>query len=572
MMAPTINQAFIAGYERLVSWSDLLDQINVFPVADGDTGRNLKISLAPIRGLDGDRDDTIRRLLRSATGNSGNIANLFFSKFLTAVAPDHLLPAAVSGRDAAWQAVVDPQPGTILTVLDTLVSALKQTDAPLSSDTVSVMLSDLEQAVLSTTDMLPSLAAAGVVDAGALAMFIYLEGFFLCLTDRMRELRSITDVFAGRLRIDPDYAADVQDGYCVDTLVRVAEADAGTVAKLAAWGDSVVVSPAASMLKIHLHTSDRQAVRQALESIGEVVDWSDERIEASGSVTAAEASHRAVHIMTDAAGSVTKADARDLGMTLLDSYLMIGDRVMPETLFRPEDLYPAMRRGVKVSTSQASNFERHQCYASALNRFEHVLYLCVGSVYTGNYAIAEQWREANDKHGRMTIIDTTAASGRLGVIAMATARRALETSNRDDVVDFARRAVARSREYVFLDRLKYLVAGGRLSKTSGFFGDLLHMKPVISPTAEGAKKMGVVRNRTDQVHFAIGRLKDEIGAGRAPFIMLEYSDNLDWVTAVVEPKIRMHCPAADIVRQPLSLTSGAHMGPGTWGIAYLTDE
>jgi len=54
-------------------------------------------------------------------------------------------------------------------------------------------------------------------------------------------------------------------------------------------------------------------------------------------------------------------------------------------------------------------------------------------------------------------------------------------------------------EYVFLDKLQYLAAGGRLSKTSAFFGDKLNMKPVISPLPEGAKKVGMVRNQEDQV-------------------------------------------------------------------------
>jgi uncharacterized protein len=75
-------KALITGYERMVAWSDLLDQINVFPVADADTGRNLKISLAPLRQLADNPNAVPRNLVKAATGNSGNIAAAFFYELL----------------------------------------------------------------------------------------------------------------------------------------------------------------------------------------------------------------------------------------------------------------------------------------------------------------------------------------------------------------------------------------------------------------------------------------------------------------------------------------------------------
>ena len=165
-----------------------------------------------------------------------------------------------------------------------------------------------------------------------------------------------------------------------------------------------------------------------------------------------------------------------------------------------------MRQGVKVSTSQASVYERHQFYESVLNRFEKVLYLCVGSVFTGNYNVAMEWKKKHDPQNRILVIDTGAASGRLGTIALAAARYLAETNDMEKTFAFAQKAVQTCEEYVFLDKLQYLAAGGRLSKTSAFFGDMLKMKPVISPQPEGAKKVGVVRNQEDQLKMAEERL------------------------------------------------------------------
>jgi DegV family protein with EDD domain len=276
--------------------------------------------------------------------------------------------------------------------------------------------------------------------------------------------------------------------------------------------------------------------------------------------------------MTDAAGSVTREDSRELGLTLLDSYIIAGEKSLPETLFSPEELYQTMRQGVRVSTSQASVFERHQYYQRLLTQYPKVLYLCVGSVFTGNYDVAMEWKAQNDPDNRLTVIDSGAASGRLGAVVIATARYAAQTKDPEAVINFAQRAVEKCEEYVFLDKLKYLAAGGRLAKSSAFFGDVFRVKPIISPTAEGAKKVGAVKNRKGQLKYALEKLESNFDNESSPFIMLEYSDNRDWVNDTVKKEIQAHYPTAEIILQPLSLTSGVHMGPGTWAVAFLPER
>jgi len=95
------------------------------------------------------------------------------------------------------------------------------------------------------------------------------------------------------------------------------------------------------------------------------------------------------------------------------------------------------------------------------------------------------------------------------------------------------------------------------------------MKPVISPTAEGAVKAGTVRDNNEQLKFALGKLEKGLGQDTRPLIMIEYSDNRQWVENNVLGEIKSRYASAEIILQPLSLTSGAHMGPGTWAVAFL---
>ncbi len=568
-----LQQAFVNGYERMASWSDLLDQINVFPVADADTGRNLKISLAPLRRLNDNQKSVAEGLLRSATGNSGNIAGRFLHALLKSDSPSDLFKVVRLGREAAWKAVVDPKPGTMLTVFSALEEFMASQGPAMNSFTdkayVNALVGHLENSVRATTQLLPVLKTAGVVDAGALGIFLFLEAFFARLAGQTQAFAPVTEVFSGRLSIADAFEAETRDGYCIDTLIQSQQISPADMQAIAELGESIVVVPENSYVKIHLHAADRQAVRKKMESLGNVVQWSDAPLDNRLEKEQEKGPQPCIHIMTDAAGAVTLADARKLKMTLLDSYLLLGEKCLPETLISPEELYTSMRKGQKVSTAQASVYERHQCYASALALHRRVLYLCVGSVYTGNFDIARVWKMENDPLDQFTIIDTGAASGRLGMIALATARYALKEKDIQKTINFAATAVGKCEEYIFLDRLKYLAAGGRLSKTSGFFGDLLHMKPIISPRAEGAQKVGVVKNQAEQVAFALEKLETRFSSGDAPLIMLEYSDNHAFVQAVAETEVKKRFPGAEVILQPLSLTSGAHMGPGTWALAFL---
>lgn len=569
-METPFPQALMAGFERVAAWADLLDEINVFPVADGDTGRNLVASLSPLRQAALGRERLTRELLMSARGNSGNIAARFFSGLLMADSVETLAGAVRQGRDRAWQAVNDPKQGTMLTVFDALTAALDEGSATFDGPWRERVLKRLEEAVLSTPELLPKLKAAGVVDAGALGLFIFLDGFFSILAKEGDGFRPVTEIFKDYLRVSPAFSEEGETGCCVDTVLRVEEGD--DLRGLSAVGESVVVLRNGEYLKVHLHARDGRKVRDDLAAFGEVVRWSADDLGEQVLSFRRRPAEQAMHIITDAAGSISRETAAALGVTILSSYITVGERSLPETHFVPEELYAAMRSGVKVSTAQASVFERHEHYQCALDRYPRILYLCVGSAFTGNCEEAQMWQKRCDPEGRFTVIDSGAASGRLGLAALAAARFARETRDAEEVIRFTREVMARCEEYVFLDTLKYLAAGGRLSRTSALFGDMLHMKPVISPLAEGARKVGVVRNRTDQVKFAVEKLTAALGESGRAMIMIEHTDNREWVTQKVQPEIARRWPEAEIILQPMSLTSGAHMGPGTWAVAFLQER
>src|SRR4030066_2044648 len=146
-MDKLLKDFFIIGAERVAAWADLLDAINVFPVADGDTGRNLSISLYPLRTAEGDKKKVVERLLFSARGNSGNIASRFFSSFYMVDSITDLHKRAQEGAQGAWRAVSDPCAGTMLSLFDALAEALPATQSVMDKAATEKILTRLEKAV-----------------------------------------------------------------------------------------------------------------------------------------------------------------------------------------------------------------------------------------------------------------------------------------------------------------------------------------------------------------------------------------------------------------------------------------
>ena len=571
-MHETLVRALAAGYEKIVAWADILDRINVYPVPDGDTGRNLVITLSGLRNPWQDKDSLSRGILLAARGNSGNIAARFLAGFLRFEDIASLPAAVASGRDLAYKAVPDPQPGTMLSFFDAFVESAKRNPPAQSGAWVDAVVLDLEASVKATTQQLQELREAGVVDAGALGMLVFFGPLLNVVAGREARGSGFTEELKSVLSLSEDWKEQRSDGYCLDVVLKLGQEEEDVTRHLMAVGESVVAMADGNCLKLHLHTRDREKVKRRLAEHGSILSWAEDDLSEQSALFVHSAKHPVLHVMTDAAGAVTREEARGLGITLLNSYVNIGNHCLPESYVNPSHLYEAMKAEIPVSTSQASLAERHECYNKVLKLHGRVLYLCVGSFFTGNYSTVMAWKAENDPHNGMTVIDTGVASGKLGLVARATAGFSLSAEAPSQVVAFARTVIRRVEEYVFLERLQFVAAGGRMSKTGAFFGDILHIKPIVSPYPDGVRKMGVARSTKDQVRYAFRRLEQGLKKERGATLLLEYTDNREWLEKEIKPEIERRFPLVRVLMQVMSMTSAVHMGPGTWAVAFLPDN
>ncbi len=561
MAEQVFREALIAAHSTVVAWASLLDRINVFPVADGDTGANLRASLAPLHDPPARSGDLARQLLAGAIGNSGNIAAAFLSSFVQTEDLAELSTRVQQGCRQSRAAVAEPQEGTMLTVFDGLADALG-CGPPISGEAVEERLA---RDVRNGMDVLPALKKAGVVDAGALGMFLFFAGFFRRIEGRAPDI-PVLDLFHGRIRPAPVCVGEPGERYCID--LRLSIEDIRPVREvLATSGESLIMQEDDACLKVHVHTDNPQLLHSRLAEVAAIDRWQVEGIDPNGAFLAAvsQGDNDGLGLVSDGAGSLPRSVADSMGVLLLDSYIHMDGHSLPESLCDPEKVYRFMRGGGRISTAQAPLSERHRCYGAIREQWEQAIYLCTGSAYTGNFKAAVAWKREYDTGDCFRVIDTGAASGRLAMIVLLSARHRRQTEDCSRLEERVRHLCETVWELLFPAGLRYLARSGRLSTTGGFLGDFLHVLPVLSPMADGVRKLGIVRSPAGQIDFALRYISSLQNI--PSHLLLQYSDNREWVEQAVRPRLVDALPKAEILTVPLSLTAGAHLGPGTWGLA-----
>ena len=285
-----------------------INDLNVFPVADGDTGDNMALTmrfvLDSLDELEAQSEEDPRRpeivravaraALMGARGNSGVILSQIVrgaaEKLATPpgrlIDPRLIEEALRSASDAAWGSVRDPEEGTMLTAIRAMADAVAErldrwaprrlepesTDAEQNALLAEMMATALvagEEAVRHSPEQLDVLAEAGVVDAGALGLVVIVRGLIAGLAGEQVALPDIPHY--ERARVLDVHHADSRYQWCTNFIVIGEDLDAASFApRLEELGDSVLVVGDEATLKVHVHTDDPDAAKALFAGVGEI--------------------------------------------------------------------------------------------------------------------------------------------------------------------------------------------------------------------------------------------------------------------------------------------------------------
>jgi DAK2 domain fusion protein YloV len=286
--ASMLSKMFLAGAASIEAKKEFINELNVFPVPDGDTGTNMSLTIMAaakeVAALDKPNMETLAKAissgsLRGARGNSGVILSQLFRGFTKAIKETNeidvltLARACEKAKETAYKAVMKPKEGTILTVARGIADkALELAETTDDLEEFIPQIIEHAEYVLSTTpDLLPVLKEAGVVDSGGQGLLEVIKGAYDAFLGKEVDYSQIeVSASVNTTKISAETNAEIKFGYCTEFIIMTEKEftdkdEREFKAYLESIGDSIVCVADDEIVKIHVHTNDPGlAIQKAL--------------------------------------------------------------------------------------------------------------------------------------------------------------------------------------------------------------------------------------------------------------------------------------------------------------------
>lgn len=579
--SPGLRRALIAGAQRVIAGRDGLNRINVFPVADGDTGNNLAFTMGSVlSGALSRRAAGVGELLRrvgeeavdGGRGNSGAILAQFLTGVagdlgdLIAVAPARLAQAVRAGARAAREAVAEPREGTMLSVIAAFAESLEARDDVRDLRAwFEAALERARRALAHTPAQLPVLQKAGVVDAGAQGFVHLLEGIGAALGGEAVALGAAAPALDLPVIHGGDELADADPAHrwCSECLISGEGLHPADVreAVQALGASCVVVAGSATRMRLHAHVAAPQALFEVAARFGRVESTKADDMHAQAR-TAEDAS--AVAIVTDSSADLPDGVAEALHLHVVPLRLNFGEQdYLDKVGMTPAQFYARLRASdVLPRTSQPAPGDFRRQFEFLLAHHPAVVYVGVARAVSGTIQSAETAAQRGDA-ARTRIVDSANAAGGQALLAIAAAEAARQGLDADAVVARVEALRPRTLTWAMTRDLTMAVRGGRLPAWSKAVVEALGLVPIAKVKPSG--RLGVVgglfgRARLVErfARYVARRLPD----GARWRLIVGHCDAAGEGTALLEA-LRAQVPCHESWLVQTGPAIGAHAGPGT---------
>jgi uncharacterized protein len=541
-----LYNAFVAGGNEIMKKREGINKINVFPVADGDTGTNLAMTMnsliersAAMQTAGATMRSMADAALSGARGNSGIIFAQFFVGLseamgeTAALSSDTFAEAAKNAERRAREAVLVPVEGTILTVIKDWVREFEEHKHLLDFGLIfQRTLKGVKRSLDNTPNLLPVLKKEHVVDAGAEGFFRFLSGATKYLVSGSRDIASHRgpDVSDGLV----DLAPAVHGGefplfrYCTEVLIRGEGIEINRLrGELAALGDCGIAAGGGEKVRVHVHSDDPALVVGRLASYGTVQEQKVDDMLREYEVT--HARKYPIALVTDS--------VCDLPKSLLDAYqihvvplniILGGAQYLDGLTISSKRIYEGMEaKGPYPSTSQPSPAAFKLLYSFLSTYYESIIAIHVSGRLSGTYSLSAK-EAALFPAKRISVIDSKNDSGSQALIVLRAAELIAAGKSHDEVVAAIEGFIPKARILVSVPTLKYMVKGGRVSPFKGAVAGLLSLKPIVSLDEEGGSKIcGKTFSKRRNLQRIIELAREFIGKDELRHYGLVHAGNVD---------------------------------------------
>ena len=501
-----LEQWFFYGAKEVGLNKKELNNTNVFPIADGDTGSNLSYTLSKMAGESSSKTsfrDVIQSLsekgLYNARGNSG----IIFAAYINGLAKHGSHFDQVSTKefgiiaseavDSLYEAVDQPVEGTMITVIREWAKYLADHGSKVSNfiTLLSSAYNHASIALSKTPQQLAVLRENHVVDSGAAGFVHFLKGINISLGELISNNNNSTkkeDIHLDGIEHPSNYK------YCTEFLLKETAKPllVQDIKKLIrTHGDSIVVAKAQDKIRVHIHTNHPSSVMEIMEKQGEVIEQKVDELS-----TPLPNEKQMVGILTDSIADLPeeykeKHSIHTLPLSIvfgnswyLDKHTITLAHVIDKIYTNPD--YP--------TSSQPEPGRIREFLEKYSERYDSLIFISVSSKMSGTYqSLVKEASSMGILGSKLTVIDSKTNSGAQGLIIQAAVEMRDKGLKREVIAEKIKELIPKAKIYVCLNTVEFATRGGRIPKSVGKIGMALGMRPIMSIDPEGkgtASNMG----------------------------------------------------------------------------------
>lgn len=496
-----IFKAFLNGARAVIRQENKLNEINVFPVKDADTGSNLRSlmdSIISTAKVEATLKETLESISNAALigskGNSGLIFSQFFYGLSKDIEVDYLDQQILKeqikkGYEFAYEAINMPVEGTMITLMRNWYNLLSQdTEQSISFESYLMQTNlELQKSLNETKNILPILRKYNVVDAGALAFTTFVDGFIRSITDD-NFIVEVTET--KQLDLDTYHHFDEHDQnninhrYCTEILIKTPLEKDSLKRLLDHHGDSLVIGKSSEFYKIHIHTNEPDKVLEYVSKYASIVDSKVDDMKNQYMLNHAQKHN--VCILTDSIS--------DIHSTLIDEFQI---QVFPVSINVDGTIYfdkKSIRNQRILELIQSSESFPRSASPSIISVikqleflkkvYQKILVITVSSQMSSIYNVFKN-AISKLKDEDIVLIDSKQNSVSEGLIALHAAKMAAANKDFAEIVKSTKRIVDNSNILVKVQSLDNMIRSGRISRGLGFIAKMLNLKPIVSIDTKG---------------------------------------------------------------------------------------
>lgn len=611
------RNAILAGAESLIAQQEAINQINVFPVPDGDTGTNMALTLKAVADtaqkakrpkLSTLAESLAHTALMHARGNSGAIVAQFFQGIArgfsgkTRVTVKEFSEVVVESVEASRHALADPKEGTILTVMEDWANYIQHAananeSSPCFRRMMNKSLDVAKRSLQETPEKLEVLAEANVVDAGAQGFTYFLEG----VVDFVEEGHVRVQRFTGPdvpTALDQQHAIEnyvdmelqsieyghaphelhhgnIQYQYCTECIVQGHDLDPDELrSKLTSWGDCLIVLGNRREIKIHIHTNAPDLLFKQLSEKGELLQTKAEDMWSQYRKCIDLELNNEIALITDSSCSLPQDFVVKHNIKLVPLHVMFGAEAYLDTVnITVDEFYNKLKASdVAATTSQPTPADFMRVYEIARKQSKQAIGIFLSSKVSGTFQAA-QFAAEHTKDFPVYVFDSGNTASGLGLIVQIAAEAIQQNKPIKEIKRRIRLAIERTSIYVSPKTIDYMVKGGRISRPAGKFASLLKLLPIIGleNSYDKPKRLAMTRGLQANRDKLFALIRERVAGLKNVRFMVTHAQAPDEAEKMAE-RLKKEFHVSDVPVSHVMPALGAHAGPGAIAVSVLAFE